>query len=439
MTTLKRIWKFIGSMRFAICLLVVLAVACCVGSLVTQGQSYAWYAERYSERTAALILALRLDDAFHSWWFLLINGFLCVNLLLCNVLRLPQLIRRTRAHADAEGTLEDKGDMSAQSVADPLRVFARLHMTKPSAHKTEDGREALFASKHRAGLWGAWICHLGILMLILGFSLGQMTRQQYSVYGVPGQSKPIGDTSYILTIDDFDVELREDGTTAQYTSDVTVRNVANGQSLSAKASVNHPASLFGMKLYQNSTGWAAHAQVLENGELLQEGVVCAGEYFAIEDKPELVVFLNAFYPDYVLESGVGPTTASNELNNPAYLYSAYYKGQLLGMDALMAGEVLTIDEYTITFSDPQNYTLIQVKRDRFTLLTLAGGLVTMLGLILALYLQPAKVWAIRQPDGLWTVCGACRKGGALFRERFEREVSADLSQNDPSGSTKEVE
>ncbi|MBQ8955136.1 MAG: cytochrome c biogenesis protein ResB, partial [Clostridia bacterium] len=88
MSTVKKIWKFIGSMRFAMILLVVLAVACTAGSLITQGQSYAWYAQRYSERTAALILALHLDDAFHSWWFLLIAGFLCVNLLCCNVLRL---------------------------------------------------------------------------------------------------------------------------------------------------------------------------------------------------------------------------------------------------------------------------------------------------------------------------------------------------------------
>ena len=52
MTMLKKIWKFISSMRFAIILLVVLAVACSVASLVTQGQSYSWYAERYSERAA---------------------------------------------------------------------------------------------------------------------------------------------------------------------------------------------------------------------------------------------------------------------------------------------------------------------------------------------------------------------------------------------------
>ena len=60
MPTVRKIWKFISSMRFAIALLALLAAACSLGSLVTQGQSYAWYAQRYSERAAALILALVL-------------------------------------------------------------------------------------------------------------------------------------------------------------------------------------------------------------------------------------------------------------------------------------------------------------------------------------------------------------------------------------------
>ena len=74
----------------------------------------------------------------------------------------------------------------------------------------------------------------------------------------------------------------------------------------------------------------------------------------------------------------------------------------------------------ITFTDPQNYTLIQIKRDRFTWLALAGGLITMLGLLLAFYIQPAKVWAIREPDGRWTLRGACKKGGAIWKERFAK-------------------
>ena len=430
MSVFKRIYKFIASMRFAIALLVVLAVACSVGSLVTQGQSYDWYAQRYSERTAALILALGLDDAFHSAWFIAITGFLCLNLTLCNLTRLPRLIRLAKAEGRPEGALKDPGDVSAANIADPRAVFARLRMPAPIACQTEDGREALFASKHRAGLWGAWVCHLGILLLILGFGLGQMTQEQYAVYGVPGDVKPIGDTGRMLQIDDFTVGLRDDDTVEQYTAKITVydMNADGAPSQSAEIRVNQPATLFGMKFYQNSTGWAGKVNIAKDGEPLQEAVICAGEYLPVADKPELVVVLNAFYPDYRFVPGEGPSTASGQLNHPAWLYSVYYQGQVLGMNALMADEELTIDEYTVTFTDPQSYTLISVKRDRFTPLALVGGLVTMLGLLLAFYVQPARAWAIRQDDGGWTVHGRCRKGGAIWREGFERAAGTTSNE-----------
>lgn len=424
MTAMKKIWKFLSSMRFAIILLVILAAACAIASLVPQGEDYAYYARRYSERVAGLILALRLDDAFHSGWFIAINAFLVLNLLACNLTRLPQLIRRTKAEGDPVRALEGSGDVSAEGVADPLPVFRKLGLSKPASVRTAEGREALFASKHRAGLWGAWVCHLGILLLILGFGLGQMTQKVYTVYGVPGDSKPIEGTELALTIDDFRVELREDDTVAQYTADITVRDLSEkgiGQSGSAEISVNNPAKLFGMKFYQNSTGWAAKVNVLKDGEPLQEKTLCTGEYLALADKPELVILFRAFYPDYVLEPGTGPATASGALKNPAYLYQAYYQEQLLGMNVLMGDEPLTIDEYTITFTEPQTYTLIQIKEDHFTPLALAGGLLTLLGLLLALYIQPVKVWAVRDGDA-WTVRGQSHKGGAIFRERFTNAI-----------------
>ena len=333
MTMLKKIWKFISSMRFAIALLLVLALACAASSLITQNQTYAGYSQRYSERTAGLIMALHLDDAFHSPWFIAITAFLCLNLLLCNLLRLPQLIRRTKAETDPQGALKLPGDVSAQGVGDAEAVFQRLHMPRPTPCKTEDGRDALFSSRHPVGLWGAWVCHLGILLLILGFGLGQMTQRQYTVYGVPGQIKRIGDTACFLSIDDFRVDKREDGSVAQYTTDITVENTASAGASggSASISVNHPATLCGMKFYQNATGWAAQVDVYKDGAPIQQEVVCAGDYMSVKDKEGLVVMLNAFYPDYVMTPGVGPSTASDQLNNPAYLYSIYYQGQIVGM------------------------------------------------------------------------------------------------------------
>ena len=342
----KKIIRFMSSMKFAIILLVILAVTCSIGSFVTQKQTYAWYSARYSERTAALILALRLDDVFHSWYFIVISAFLCLNLMACNVVRLPVLIKRTN---------ETTGIRS------------------------------------RLGLWGAWITHVGVILLIAGFSLGQMTYREYVVYGVPGQTMAIGDSGFVLTIDDFRIDLREDDTVEQYTSEITVYDLKNSSAgKSAQVSVNHPADLYGLRFYQNSTGWAAGISVWKNGEALQNDVVCAGDYLVVADNPDLVVFFNAFYPDYAMVSGYGPATLSGKLNNPGYLYSVYYQGQILGMNVLMSGEVLTIDDYTVRFSDPQSYTLLQIKRDRFSPLAFAGGVVVLIGLFISFYVKPRR-------------------------------------------------
>ena len=346
MPVLKKIFRFISSMKFAIILLVILAITCSVGSFVSQKQTYAWYSARYSERTAAMIIALRLDDVFHSWYFILISAFLCLNLLLCNVIRLPGLIRRMRQESSVRG---------------------------------------------RLGHWGAWVTHVGVLLLLLGYSLGQFTYREYAVYGVPGQTMEIGDTGLVVTIDDFCIDLREDDTVNQYTSEITVYDLKNSSSgRSATVSVNHPADLYGLRFYQNSTGWATGISVWKNGEPLQNDVVCAGDYLVVADNPDLVVFLNAFYPDYVLVQGSGPATRTGKLNNPGYLYSVYYQGQILGMNVLMSGEVLTIDDYTVRFSDPQSYTLLQIKRDRFSPLAFAGGVVVLIGLFISFYVKPRR-------------------------------------------------
>ena len=419
---MKKLWNYLTSMQFAILLLVLLAAGCALGSFLSQGQTYEWYAAAYSERAAALIVALWLDDVYHSWWFLVLTGFLCCNLLGCSLLRLPSLVRRTRTAANPAAVLNGPVTVTREGVDDPEPVFSALHM--PTPRKSEqDGMPLLFAVKNRAGLWGAWICHLGILLLILGFGLGQMTHQEYTVYGVPGETRPVGDTGCTLTIDDFRIALRPDDTVEQYTASITLRD--GTESESAEVSVNHPAVLRGYKCYQNSTGWAAAVTVTKGGEPLQREILCAGEYLRVKDLPELAVYFNAFYPDYVLVEGKGPATASSALRNPAYLYTLYYQDQMVGMNALLPGETITVDDYEILFSDPQNYTLIQIKRDRFTGLALAGGLVTMLGLLLAFYFQPRTLWALQGQDGRWTVSGLSPKGGALFAEQFGAALGED--------------
>lgn len=433
---LKKLWRFLSSMKFAVALLLIIIAACIAGSLIVQGKDYAWYAQTYSERKAALILALHLDDVFHSVWFLTFTGFLCCNLLLCSLLHIPQILRRRKAERTADTIPGGSANVSLAGVKAPEKAFALLHMPEPRSCDADSGR-MLYAEKGGIGRWGAWVCHLGILLLIVGFTLGQLTKKEYTVYGAAGQTRQIGDTDYLLTVDDFTVTTRDDGTPQKYDAGITVRNVDGSEPASAAIGVNRPASLFGMKFYQNSYGRAARVTVRVDGEVIQETPLCVGEFFTLQNLPNVAIFFNAFYPDYVMSAESGPGTASNQLRNPAYLFSLYADGNFAYMDVCLDGEAFVLrqtadDEHPteILFSEPQYYTVIQVKTDHFIWLAFVGGIVVLLGLVLSFYVHPVKMWALEQPDGSWTVSAACRKGGVLFKERFE-EALAGLSE-DPS-------
>ncbi|MBQ1679113.1 MAG: cytochrome c biogenesis protein ResB [Oscillospiraceae bacterium] len=419
---MKKIWKFLGSMQFAIILLVILAAACAGGSFIPQGLSPEQYDAQYSERVAGLIVGLRLDDVFHAWWFLVLTAFLCGNLLLCNLIRLPQLIRRTRAAADP-GKLGTPS-VHAEGVRDFDALLAKLRMPKAVEGSDGEGRPVRYSVQNRIGLWGAWVCHLGILLLILGFTLGQMTKEEYTVYGVPGETKRIAEQDYAVRINDFRVDRQENGFVQQYTSDLTILELSGGEQAAAidtRASVNHPGSAFGFKIYQNAMGDAAKLSVRKDGETLQESYLCVGDALQIMGTP-LYLQLQSILPDY--ETGADGQTRSG------FAYLIYVGDEFYTMSVRAEGEqIADFKPYEVFFSEPCSYTLLQIKRDRFTPLALVGGVVTLLGLLLAFYLQTRKLWARREEDGSWTVFGSSPKGGALFADRVKDAVEQLKNQS----------
>ena len=438
--------KYLGSMPFALLLLAILAAACALGSFLPQGLTQAAYIQQYGDTFGPLITGLGLDDVFHSVWFIVLALLLCLSLLLCSLIRMPQLLARSRREFTSESAIrryrklpDNASVCSLPSGTDPAPVFRSLGFSHletgdfsdadmGTAHVLETtasisaSRHYIYSAKNKPGLWGAFICHFGILLLVTGFSLGQTLKEEYTVYGVPGTVKMIGNTALELSIDSFEIALREDDTVKQYTAGLTIRNTDDNSSVSVTSSVNHPASAYGMHFYQNSTGWAATMHVEKEGEEIQSSVIYVGEPVLIEAVDSLYMVLQAFYPDYYPSADGSPSTRSARLNNPAYLYMAWYDNRVIGMNVLYADEKITIDDLTVTFSDPRSYTLIQITKDPATGLAFLGALVILAGLFLSFYVQPAELLAVREGDR-WSLAGRSPKGGKLFDDRLAEAVS----------------
>ena len=419
MSTFKKILRFFSSMRFAIVLLVLLALACIVGSVFPQLQSYDYYAARYSERAATVVLVLYLDDVFHSWWFIALTALLCLNLLSCNLLRAKGIFQRVQADCDIQKTLRSPADIEIENGKDPEKIFQRLRIHAVRKTELPDGTEAWMGTKNRIGHWGAWICHLGMLLLIFGFALGQMTAQQFTVAGFAGDKvlqADAGNGGMKITIEDFAVTYDQDGSPKQYTTKLSAQSDA--QEETGTASVNHPARLFGYLFSQNSYGYAAEAQIMHNGTIIETKKLLPQEAFALSARPDVTVYLDSISPSANGYSG--------------FLYSSYIMGGYMGSREgipIMEGEEQTlIGDYSISFA-PTAYTVLVARRDVFRVPTLIGALMVLLGLMLSFYFRPVKLLAVRNAEGSWTLKGYARKGDAIFADKLKRATGKGETQN----------
>ncbi len=94
---LQGILKRVGSPKFAVILLIILAVSAVFGTVIVQTGSPGEYAARYGERTYRLLKALRLTDVYRSAWFTAVLILVCVNLIACSVTRFRFRRRRIGA------------------------------------------------------------------------------------------------------------------------------------------------------------------------------------------------------------------------------------------------------------------------------------------------------------------------------------------------------
>ncbi len=412
----KKLFAFFRSMRFAVILLLLLAAACALGSFIPQNEASAFYRLRYGDFWGGALLVFKLDRLFSSAWFALMAGALCVSLILCSLVRFPGILSEYRKGFSLKRRLElSDAAMESPLGQDGAERFFRALRLRAAGTLTRSGLEASYARRGRIGVWGAWLVHVGILLVIAGFAAGRLTGLETYAYGVPGTVQHIEGTGFILSIDKFEAPLREDGTVEQYLASLTVRHPDTGKSVTGVSMVNHPMDAFGLRLYQDSTGWACEAAVFEGTTLLRQKTLYVGEAITVAEPPLTLVF-NAFYPDYALDAG-GPKTRSPRLDNPAALFSLYYGDRLVDMNVAGIGYGIAVDEYRFVLSEPRQYTLIKAVRDPATGVVAAGGLLMIAGLFLAFYVRPREAWVLRTQEGV-TAYGRCARGDALFREAF---------------------
>lgn len=334
---LKKLVNFLISIKFAISILFLLGLASIGGTLIAQNMPKEFYLANYGD-FGNVIWFVGLHKTYTSWWYIGITILLCISLLLCVVVRIRPII-----------LLYKKGGIKLAS--------AKI---------------------------GSWILHMGILVTILFFSLGNIFAFSSSVYNVPGTTTIAEGTGLKVDIESFDIILRSDESVETYRTKAKIYDENTDELLDeGLIEVNHPMTVRGYQFSQASFGFAVDAQIKKDGKEIGEAVLFESEYVAA-DEDKIYVQMTKLYPDVELRED-GIYNASQKLQNPMVEYTAYYLGRAVKQDLVELNKDIEIMDYTIRFKDARHFPVLDIRKDSFAIWTGLGAMMLLAGIFIAFY------------------------------------------------------
>lgn len=303
---LRETVELLSSMRFAISLLTVVAIASVIGTVLKQNEPYPNYVNQFGPFWADVFRSLTLPTVYSAWWFLLILAFLVVSTSLCILRNAPKMLADMRAWREhvREGSLrafhhKDEFDAPGDAAAVTARLAA-LAQNRGFRIKAfaRDGGATLITAKAGAGnKIGYILAHAAIVIICIGGLLdGDMMIRAQMWFGgkspikgnaviseigpehrlstanpgfrgnafVPEGSTVntailniadgalIQDLPFSITLKKFTVEHYSTGMPKLFASDIVVTDRRTGKQTDARVEVNKPFVYDGVAIYQSS-------------------------------------------------------------------------------------------------------------------------------------------------------------------------------------------
>jgi len=294
--------ELLSSMRFAISLLAMVAIAAVIGTVLKQNEPFNNYINQFGRFWFSVFDALSLYTLYNNWWFLAILGFLVTSTSLCIYRNTPKMLsdmRRFKEHLREQSfaAFPHRAELSAGPGA-AERASAYLQRAGFKTRSVPSAGGTMVAAKSgSANRLGYIFAHVGIVVICFGgladgdlllraqlfFGGKQLVRGNPPLAEVAGTGRMgTGNLSFrgvmpvsegrsrdfaILTQGDgfllqelpFTVQLKkfvvEHYSTGQpklFASDVVVTEKDSGKSFESRIEVNKPLIHDGVAIYQSS-------------------------------------------------------------------------------------------------------------------------------------------------------------------------------------------
>lgn len=317
------LYAVLSSMRFAIALVVILAIASIIGTVCKQNAPYAEYVMQFGPFWFQVFAILGLYDVYHSLWFNAILIFLVMSTSLCVFQQARRLLRAQHA----TGAYRSQAALESMPYSATLVInedcapekYQRLLLDQGYRIRRQtlpDGRVLLRAKKGAIARLGYFAVHIGLIVICLGglidgqllLKIAQLTGQKVpETRAVPLDQAALasrlsahtlsfrGEMSlgerqsadvlfvnaidgyfvqplpFIVTLKRFHVSYYANGMPKLFSSELLLTDKATGKVSQAEVKVNHPLVIDGIAIYQASFADGGSALQLQIWPLVGAG------------------------------------------------------------------------------------------------------------------------------------------------------------------------
>lgn len=297
--------EFLGSMNLAITLLVAVAIAAVIGTVLQQNEPYNNYVIKFGSFWFEVFRALGLYDVYSAGWFLVLLGFLLVSTAVCVYRQGPGIIRDMRQYRlgvkkKSLRSFHQNGEwetpLAGEEAAGRAQAFLEGQGFRVRS-RADDDHTVVAAMKGSTNRLGYLLSHVSIVVICigglldgnLGLKFGELTgriapeTRDLPVSQVPDKSVlPADATSFrgsvtlpegsqadfiflnlrdgylvqnlpfTVALDDFRIQHYASGQPKSFESDIVIYDDELEEPLRRTIAVNHPLIYKDYAIYQAS-------------------------------------------------------------------------------------------------------------------------------------------------------------------------------------------
>ena len=469
---LRWCWRQLTSMRTALILLLLLAVAAIPGSLFPQRsqnpiQVKQFFAE--NPETAIWLDRLSLFNVFSSPWFSAIYLLLFISLIGCVLPRSIEHLKAIGAKPPLTPKYLDRMEFYTEIKKIDLDKVEKFLRKKHFRIRRDEN--SISAEKGYARETGNLLFHLSLVLILLAVGIGSLlgsrgdaivnvgdrfinTPTSYDILSFGKYQAEDSLPPFSLTVTDFKAEYDPVTNAAiDYELTVLTANPAGSKEIKKIIKVNQPLAYGSTKIYLQANGYSPIVIVRDkSGKIIfdgptpflpQDANLSSIGAIKIPDMDPQIGFVGSFLPTADRDPIRGGFSSYPEVLDPRLLVSIW-KGDLglntgipqsvyridtskmerIGLKALVLNESYDFGEGSITFTGWKSWVNLQIVNDPGKGFALVGAILAILGLLISLFTRQRRIWV---KQGRQTQVAGLAKNGIPGLEEEIADLIKEMS------------